>query len=101
MGMSEEVCHNAGGQWFRSPCISLYVCIENRPRQGDPAFNQKFEDFVLDNDIDIYDYTNEEHCETTRAALGYDNDHPNDHDVCNTFNELLCKFGPSPSFIHI
>lgn len=90
MGMSEEVCHNAGGQWFRSPCISLYVCIENRPRQGDPAFNQKFEDFVLDNDIDIYDYTNEEHCETTRAALGYDNDHPNDHDVCNTFNELLC-----------
>ena len=74
------------GSWaclkkFATMREGLYVCIENRPRQGDPAFNQKFEDFVLDNDVDIYDYTNEEHCETTRAGLGYDKDHPNDHDL--------------------
>ncbi|KAL7505952.1 hypothetical protein ACHAXN_004087 [Cyclotella atomus] len=31
LGISEESCNNAGGQWFRSNCHTLKRCIDNRP----------------------------------------------------------------------
>lgn len=31
LGISEEACENAGGKWFRTPCITLQETIDNRP----------------------------------------------------------------------
>ena len=60
MGMSEEACAHGGGSFFRSPCITLYQCIDARPRKGDIDFNPVFEDFVVAGEIDIYDPYDEE-----------------------------------------
>ena len=31
LGISEEACENAGGKWFRTPCITLKEAIDARP----------------------------------------------------------------------
>jgi hypothetical protein len=31
LGISREACDNAGGRWYRSPCITLKQCIDDRP----------------------------------------------------------------------
>ena len=31
LGLSEEACENAGGKWFRTPCITLKEAIDARP----------------------------------------------------------------------
>jgi hypothetical protein len=31
LGISQEACENAGGRWYRSPCITLKQCIDDRP----------------------------------------------------------------------
>ncbi|EJK44919.1 hypothetical protein THAOC_36505 [Thalassiosira oceanica] len=89
MGMSDE-CSNGGGQWFRTPCITLYRCIDARPRKDEDGYSESFEEFVVENEIEIYDHTDLEQCQTARAALGFDVDHPNDHEVCEEFNNRLC-----------
>jgi hypothetical protein len=35
LGISEEACENAGGKWFRTPCITLKEAIDNRPPRFD------------------------------------------------------------------
>eukprot|EP00584_Thalassiosira_punctigera_P027883 CAMPEP_0172576342 /NCGR_PEP_ID=MMETSP1067-20121228/137666_1 /TAXON_ID=265564 ORGANISM="Thalassiosira punctigera, Strain Tpunct2005C2" /NCGR_SAMPLE_ID=MMETSP1067 /ASSEMBLY_ACC=CAM_ASM_000444 /LENGTH=2652 /DNA_ID=CAMNT_0013369009 /DNA_START=2375 /DNA_END=10333 /DNA_ORIENTATION=- len=35
LGISEEACKNAGGKWYRTPCITLQSCVENRPPRFD------------------------------------------------------------------
>ena len=30
LGISEEACENAGGKWFRTPCITLKEAIDGR-----------------------------------------------------------------------
>ena len=90
MGMSVEACAHGGGSFFRSPCITLYQCIDARPRKGDPEYNPVFEDFVVDGEIDIYNPYDEEQCIKARTELGYSEDEINDHEVCKTFNELMC-----------
>lgn len=90
MGMSAESCHKGGGSFFRSPCITLYQCIDARPREIDPGFNQVFEEWVVAGDIDIYDPYEEEQCAIARSELGYNEDYANDYEVCKTFNELMC-----------
>ncbi|EJK54609.1 hypothetical protein THAOC_25745, partial [Thalassiosira oceanica] len=84
MGMSDE-CSNGGGQWFRTPCITLHRCIDARPRKDEDGYSESFEEFVVENEIEIYDHTDLEQCQTARAALGFDVDHPNDHEVCDLF----------------
>ena len=44
-----------------------------------------------ESEIEIYDYTDMEQCETARVALGFDGDHPNDDEVCEQFEILLCE----------
>ena len=44
-----------------------------------------------ESEIEIYDYTDMEQCETARVALGFDGDHPNDDEVCEQFNNTLCE----------
>ena len=84
-------CSDGGGQWFRTPCITLHRCIDARPRKDEDGYSQSFEDFVVSNEIEIYDYTDLEQCQTARAALGFDIDHPNDHEVCGQFNNTMCE----------
>jgi hypothetical protein len=31
LGISREACENAGGRWYRSPCVTLKQCIDDRP----------------------------------------------------------------------
>jgi len=35
LGISDEACENAGGKWFRSPCLTLKDAIDNRPSRFD------------------------------------------------------------------
>jgi hypothetical protein len=35
LSISEEACENAGGKWFRTPCITLKRTIDQRPRRFD------------------------------------------------------------------
>lgn len=34
-GLSDEACSNAGGEWFRTPCLTLKACIDDRPPRFD------------------------------------------------------------------
>jgi len=90
MGMSPEACHNGGGQFYRTACITLQRCIEARPREGEDGYRPSFEDWVIENEVEIYDPYIEEQCETARVALDYEPDHLDDQEICDTFNELLC-----------
>ena len=90
MGMSTEACHNGGGQFFRTACITLQRCIDARPRKGEDGYRDVFEDWVLAEEIEIYDPSDQEQCEQARVALDYDADYYNDYEVCVTFEALLC-----------
>jgi hypothetical protein len=35
LGISEEACENAGGKWFRTPCITLKKTVDQRPPRFD------------------------------------------------------------------
>ena len=35
LGISEEACENAGGEWYRTPCRTLHDCIDDRPPRFD------------------------------------------------------------------
>eukprot|EP00956_Cyclotella_meneghiniana_P028804 scaffold68082_cov91-Cyclotella_meneghiniana.AAC.2 len=35
LGISDEACENAGGEWFRTPCLTLKDTIDNRPSRFD------------------------------------------------------------------
>jgi len=70
MGMSPEACEHGGGRFFRSPCITLYQCVDARPRKNDPDYNQVFEDMVVDGEIDIYNPYVEEQCKKSADGTG-------------------------------
>ena len=88
--LSPEACSNANGQWFRNPCSTLQRCIADRPAKGDPDFNEQFEQWVLDEELDIYNINDQEQCSQTRVALGYEETHLDDGAVCETFQEYKC-----------
>ena len=88
LGISNEACDNAGGYWYRSPCITLKECIDARPANGAEGYSESFEDFAMPLVID--DAEDEEQCRNTREQLGFDDDHPHDTDVCEAFNTHLC-----------
>ena len=46
LGLSAEACENANGKYFRSPCISLQACIQNRPAVNTTGYSKSFEDWV-------------------------------------------------------
>eukprot|EP00956_Cyclotella_meneghiniana_P002464 scaffold2838_cov23-Cyclotella_meneghiniana.AAC.2 len=35
LGISDEACENAGGKWYRTPCLTLKETIDNRPSRFD------------------------------------------------------------------
>ena len=35
LGISDEACENAGGQWYRTPCVTLKKTIDERPSRFD------------------------------------------------------------------
>lgn len=35
LGISAEACENAGGEWYRTPCVTLRDCIADRPARFD------------------------------------------------------------------
>ena len=88
--LSPEACSNANGQWFRNPCPTLQLCIADRPVKGDPDFNEQFEKWVMDEELDVYDTHDQEQCAQTRVSLGYDETHLDDGAVCETFHEYKC-----------
>ena len=90
MGMSAEACLAGGGQFFRTPCITLQRCIDARPRKGEDGYKESFEEWVIAEEIDIYDPSDQEQCERAREALDYDAEYYNDYEVCDTFDALLC-----------
>ena len=55
LGISNEACENAGGTYFRTPCVSLQACIAGRPAVDDPGFSQTFEGEFVDDKIPKYD----------------------------------------------
>ena len=91
MGMSAEACHHGGGQFFRNPCITLQRCIDARPRKGEDGYKETFEDWLYENEVEIYDPGDQEQCERAREALDYEPDYYNDYEVCDTFVALLCE----------
>jgi len=90
MGMSEEACSEGNGRWYRTPCVTLYKCIESRPHPGDRGYRDSFEDWVIDNELVIYDPSDLDQCEETRAALGFDENHLDDNAVCDYFEGYMC-----------
>lgn len=62
MGMSPEACHNGGGQFIRTACITLQNCINERPLENEDGYSSVFDDWVRENDIDIYDARDEGQC---------------------------------------
>jgi len=90
MGMSAEACHNGGGQFFRTACVTLQQCIDARPREEEDGYNPSFEEWALAEGVEIYDPSDQEQCERAREALDYDADYYNDYEVCETFDALLC-----------
>ena len=88
--LSPEACSNANGQWFRNPCSTLQRCIADRPAKGDPDFNEQFEKWVMDEELDIYNTHDQEQCSKTRVSLGYVETHLDDGAVCGTFHEYKC-----------
>ena len=90
MGMSPEACANGGGQFFRTRCIALQKCIDARPREDEVGYIQQFEDWVVSNEVEIYDPSDEEQCERARTALNFDSQYLDDQEVCEAFNNLMC-----------
>lgn len=35
LGISNEACENAGGKWYRTPCITLKETVDQRPSRFD------------------------------------------------------------------
>ena len=90
MGMSPEACHNGLGVFYRTACTTLQRCIDARPREGEPGYRSTFEEWVIEEEIEIYDPYIEDQCERARVALDYESDYLNDQEICDAFNELLC-----------
>ena len=89
LGLSSQACENAGGSWFRLPCVELKQCIDNRPTKCldgsskkncvlNPAYSESFENFAQDLVID--NPSKEEQCENARQGLGFDVDYEFDTD---------------------
>ena len=95
LGLSSQACENAGGRWFRLPCVELKQCIDNRPTKCldgtvegsdnskkncvlNPAYSESFENFAQD--LVIYDPSKDEQCENARQGLGFDADYEFDTD---------------------
>ena len=94
LGLSSEACENGGGVWFRSPCLELQECINNRPQNctdgtgpyfnstppcvPNPVFSQSFENFAVG--LVINDPSDQEQCGNTRQGLGFDPDYEFDTD---------------------
>lgn len=96
LGISNEACENAGGNWFRSPCHALKDCIDDRPKKcpanstdcnGD-EFSKSFEEFAKG--IEIDDAADEEACFNAREQLGFESDYMFDSEVCEEFHERMC-----------
>ncbi|EJK74811.1 hypothetical protein THAOC_03490, partial [Thalassiosira oceanica] len=62
----------------------------SRPHLGDVGYRESFEDFVIDEDLVIYDPSDLDQCQRTRAALGFDDNHLDDHEVCDFFKGYMC-----------
>ena len=75
-------------RWFRSPCVTLKECIDQRPKDGADNFSPSFEDFAKK--LVIEDASNEARCEEVREELGFQKDHPFDTEVCKKFNDYMC-----------
>jgi hypothetical protein len=75
-------------RWFRSPCVTLKECIDQRPENGTDHFSPSFEDFAMK--LVIEDASNEARCEEVREELGFQKDHPFDTEVCQEFESYMC-----------
>eukprot|EP00956_Cyclotella_meneghiniana_P046051 scaffold396893_cov129-Cyclotella_meneghiniana.AAC.1 len=63
LGISDEACENAGGQWFRTPCVTLQETIDGRPSR-----------FDLDNPIQGSCQDNFDRLETAFVSASTDHD---------------------------
>jgi len=88
LGISAGACENAGGRWFRSPCVTLKECIDQRPKNGTDHFSPSFEDFARN--LVIKDPSNEARCMEVREELGFESNHPFDTEVCEKFESHMC-----------
>ncbi|EJK59753.1 hypothetical protein THAOC_19983, partial [Thalassiosira oceanica] len=91
MRMSEEACNKGRGLWFRSPCYTLYKCINDRPLPLEHGYKAKIDDWILSSGIELYDPTDPAQCERAREALGKDKDHVDDFELCDVFKHHLCE----------
>lgn len=96
LGISREACNNAKGRWKRGPCKQLKECVSNYPKKGELGYSLSFAHYA-EQRLYIEDANNEEQCNDTRAALGFPQDYPFDHDVCEEFNKRLCE--PKADFV--
>lgn len=75
-------------RWFRSSCILLKECIDQRPQNGTDHFSPAFDDFskglVIDDPADAV------RCGEVRVALGFSPNHPFDTEVCEKFESHMC-----------
>lgn len=75
-------------RWFRSPCVTLKECIDQRPQNGTDHFSSSFEEFARP--LVIEDPHNEARCMEVREQLGFLSNHPFDTEVCQKFESHMC-----------
>ena len=88
LGITSRACENAGGRWFRSPCVTLKECIDSRPGINDTHYSPSFEFFA--SGLVVSDSSDETSCQEARESLGFRSDYPFDTEVCDSFNEMMC-----------
>jgi hypothetical protein len=80
LGISEEACENAGGKWFRTPCITLKRAIDQRPPRFNMGSSKQCQDMNLayvtaSTHHSKFTFTNTSHgcLEFCRSLPGYSN----------------------------
>ena len=114
LGLSSQACENAGGRWFRLPCLELQACIDNRPQKClgldgtghnskddcvmNPAYSESFEDFAQQ--LVIVDPSKDDQCGNARQGLGFDAYYEFDTDG-KSFNVCILPLYKSSTVSHL
>ena len=114
LGLSSQACENAGGRWFRLPCLELQACIDNRPPKClgsdgtghnskddcvlNPAYSESFENFAQK--LVIVDPSKDDQCGNARQGLGFDAYYEFDTDG-KSFNVCILPLYKSSTVSHL
>lgn len=100
LGLLRESCENAKGRWKRGPCKQLKECVSDYPKKGEPGYSLSSAHYAKHR-LYIEDANNEEQCNRTRAALGFPQDYPFDHDgKFSSISHISYAYALLTGFVH-